>query len=162
MVKQCIVDLPTSCGTTTSRGATQTTPDPLLVDSRTKNLTPKSVTLPSFTWVQLSEQLGAHRVYRWNDGNPRPRTGIQPRTPQTYHYGLVKFNGESLSISVMEHKAWLPISMLLQVKSFVRLVAIQELRSILPLMSASWLRVNRMPKNGIWLPIASIRINPNL
>jgi len=37
----------------------------------------------------------------------------------------------SLSISVMEHKG-LPISMLLQVKSFVRLVAIQELRSILP------------------------------
>jgi len=29
--------------------AQQTTPDPLLVDSRTKNLTPKSVTLPSFT-----------------------------------------------------------------------------------------------------------------
>jgi len=34
-------------------------------------------------------------------------TGIQPSNvlPQTYHYGLVKFNGESLSISVMEHKA---------------------------------------------------------
>jgi len=87
-------------------------------------------------------------------------TGIQALERLETYYGLVKFNGESLSISVMEHKAW--ISMLLQVKSFVRLVAIQELRSILPLMSASWLRVNRMPKNGIWLPIASIRINPNL
>jgi len=34
-------------------------------------------------------------------------TGIQASNvlPQTYHYGLVKFNGESLSISVMEHKA---------------------------------------------------------
>jgi len=33
-------------------------------------------------------------------------TGIQASNVcPTYHYGLVKFNGESLSISVMEHKA---------------------------------------------------------
>jgi len=157
MVKQCIVEVsPRRHGTTTSRGATQTTPDPLLVDSRTKNLTPKSVTLPSLECNWASKARRTHRVYRWNDGHQ-----ALERLPQTYHYGLVKFNGESLSISVMEHKAWLPISMLLQVKSFVRLVAIQELRSILPLMSASWLRVNRMPKMGFdyRLPqYASIRI----
>jgi len=65
-------------------------------------------------------------------------TGIKPSNvlPQTYHYGLVKFNGE---FEYIRHGTQSLIAnlMLLQVKSFVRLVAIQELRSILPLMSAS-------------------------
>jgi len=32
-------------------------------------------------------------------------TGIKPSNVLPQTYGLVKFNGESLSISVMEHKA---------------------------------------------------------
>jgi len=52
--------------------------------------------------VQLIAKLG-ERI----DAVAMKSTGIQAleRLPQTYHYGLVKFNGESLSISVMEHKA---------------------------------------------------------
>jgi len=124
---------------------------------RTKNLTPKSVTLPSFTWVCNWASKARERTVCIDE-----MTGIQAleRLAPDLPLRPGKVQRESLSISVMEHKAWLPISMLLQVKSFVRLVAIQELRSILPL-SASWLRVNRMPKMGFdyRLPqYASIRI----
>jgi len=50
MVKQCIVESisPRHVGRLL-QSATQTTPDPLLVDPRTKNLTPKSSVTPSFT-----------------------------------------------------------------------------------------------------------------
>jgi len=102
MVKQCIGEyLPTSCGTTTSRGATQTTPDPLLVDSPDEEFDAKVSDITQLYMSVIERAKLGERTVCIDE-----MTGIQAleRLPQTYHYGLVKF-GESLSISVMEHKA---------------------------------------------------------
>jgi len=64
MVKQCIVELP-SCGTTTSRGATQTTPDPLLVDSPDEEFDAKvsDITQLYMSVIERATRR-THRVYR--------------------------------------------------------------------------------------------------
>jgi len=103
MVKQCIVEsISTSCGTTTSRGATQTTPDPLLVDSPDEEFDAKVSDITQLYMSAIERAKLGERTVCIDE-----MTGIQASNvlPQTYHYGLVKFNGESLSISVMEHKA---------------------------------------------------------
>jgi len=61
--------LPTSCGTTTSRGATQTTPDPLLVDSPDEEFDAK---VSDITQLYMSGASKARRTHRVDE-----MTGIQ-------------------------------------------------------------------------------------
>jgi len=76
------------------------TPDPLLVDSPDEEFDAKVSDTQLYMSVIERAKLGERTVCI------DEMTGIQASNvlPQTYHYGLVKF-GESLSISVMEHKA---------------------------------------------------------
>jgi len=83
MVKQCIVEyLPTSCGTTTSRGATQTTPDPLLVDSPDEEFDAKVSDITQLYMSVIERAKLGERTVCIDDGHPSPRTSC-PRLTTT-------------------------------------------------------------------------------
>jgi len=97
-----------------------------------------------------------HRVYRWNDGHPSPRTSpdlpLRPGKVQRREFEYIRHGTQSLiaNFDVATGQVICPTC--------------GDTRTEVDFAAHVRVLIESEPdaKNGIWLPIASIRINPNL